>query len=185
MLRGLSGKTGLELRFRFDLLSQFRSVWLTPLRKCLPKSCHVLKRAKGPCLGLPVPKGAHRKAPRHREHSELLGCTPSLKTSCWLSSWAKLGQRKLLMPGRQQGPGLYWPQTANLSPTNPPPGFSQPLTPPPTNTLSLSLSQSLSLFPPLHLPLPISHPLVFCPPVHNLHLSSQLLPAFTVFKRTF
>ena len=46
-LRGLPGKTGLELQFRFDLLSQFRSVCLTPLQKCLPKSCHVLKRAIG------------------------------------------------------------------------------------------------------------------------------------------
>ena len=179
----------MELRFRFDLLSQFRSVCLTPLRKCLPKSCHVLKRAKRPCLGLPVPKGHIGK---HHDIENIQNCLAEARHSkqaagCQVAqSWAS-GSSWCLEGSKAQGCSGFKPQTSPQVPLPPPlphpPGFSQPLKPPPTNTLSLS--QSLTLFPPLLLPLPISHPLIFCPPLHNLHLSSQILPAFTVFKRTF
>ena len=153
-----------------------------------PKKLPRLEKGQTTLFGSASSEGAHRKAPRHREHSELLGWSPSLKTSCWLSSCAKLGQcnlgkaarpRVVLASNRKPLPNYPFP------PPYPPLSWLLPTPQTPTHQHTLSLSQSLTLFPPLLLPLPISHPLIFCPPLHNLHLSSQLLPAFTVFKQTF
>ena len=156
---------------------------LTPLRKCLPKSCLVLKRAKG-LFGSASSEGGTSESTTTSRTFRTAWLNPVTQNKLLAVKLGKVGPVEAL-DAWKAAEAQYWPQTANLSPTTPPPppGFSQPLTPPPTNTLSLS--QSLTLFPPLLLPLPISHPLIFCPPVHNLHLSSQLLPAFTVFKRTF
>ena len=175
-LRGLPGKTGLEFWFRFDLLSQFRSV-LNATSKMPPKKLPRLEKGQRTLFGSASSEGGTSESTTtSRTFRTAWLNPPSFKTSCWLSSWAS-GSSWCLEGCKAQGCTGLKPQT--YPPLLPPPPPSHPH--PPTH----SLSQSLTLFPPLLLPLLISHPLICCPPVHNLHLSSQLLPAFTVFKRTF
>ena len=164
-LRGLPGKNGTGVTVSAWSAFAVSACVFNATSKMPPKKLPRLEKGQKGLVWV-----CQFQSPRHQEHSELLGWTRHSKQAAGCQAWPP------------SSAGQSWAAaTANLSPTNPspPPGFSQPLTPPPTNTLSLCLPVPITLFPSLLLPLPI------CFPVHNLHLSSQLLPAFTVFKRTF
>ena len=171
-LRGLPGKNRIGVTVSVWSAFAVSVCVFNATSKMPPKKLPRLEKGQTTLFGSASSEGAHRKAPRHREHSELLGWSPSLKTSCWLSSCAKLGQWKLLMPGRQQGPGLFWLQTANLSPTTPSP---PPPSPPPPLLASPNPSNPHSPTHSLCLPVPNSiSPSTFTTPYFS---SLNLLPS--------